>query len=720
MSVRCILGILATLALMNSGQARGADKPKAPTGVRVWPAGALQTIAADAKPPQGTAEAGVELASPRNGFASGQVVIWAPEAFNGPQCAMSDLRSADGGLIPAAGARVRYADAHSGFVPLHEQPRSGKQVQPVWVTLHAGAEAKPGAYKGTLTLDWADRPAAVPVTLNVFGWKVPDLRRQRAAVNLLQSPESLACYYEVPLWSDRHFALIRKSFELMAYLGNNIFGVSAVGKGVFGNDPVLMFRKVNGRLVPDYKLLERYLQLYVEQAGAPHFFCVNVWNYSMCTRGEIGRGRPMTLADEVETIPIAEIQGDKIVETMIPMHGRPGTEEIWKGVFDTLPAVLEKYGVPKERILLGTTGDMWPSDHTVKFFQKVAPYGQWRTLSHGQGAPRWSYTDEGRTQPNGMITGYYEGARLLPNNRPRVRGRPLTCNARDNVGWGPTTFRGLAGILIFREGYDGVCWKGLDYYPYMTAEGTKRSALASYSRFGNMVGGTPRAISAPGPDGPLATQQIEMMREGLQEVEAMHAMREALDTLFPPPLKLCDVIELNLTRGVCRPSAAEPNPPGTDLVLTLYFHDGGIGISPQARGYNLHRREGAAKIVKPGNPQTVQADIILDRDSAGKDCTGSYTIELTRQGNKFRGTYVGRYRGAERKGDVGGSFHEKAYPFKTGEPPPKTELQQRAEEAQKALQKFWETGDGGAQYAKSSAQFYALLTEIAERAAARK
>jgi hypothetical protein len=429
----------------------------------------------------------------------------------------------------------------------------------------------------------------------------------------------------------------------------------------------------------------------------------------------------MTEDDEVPAIPIAVLEDGKPAVSQIPMHGRPGSEEIWRPALEGLRGLLDKkYGIPDRRIILGTTGDMWPNKTTVDFFKKVAPWAQWRTLSHGQGAPRWSYTDEGRTQPNGFICGYYEGARLLPNNRPRVRGRPLTCNARDNVGWGPGTFRGLVGILVFREGYDGVCWKGLDYWTYTTASGTKRCPLASYSSFGNMVGGTPRAIAAPGAKGALATQQIEMMREGLQEVEALHTLHEALAVIHPPPLKICDVTELNLEGGVCKPSASDPNPAGSDLVLTLYYHDQGIGVSPQARGYNSHKREGSARIVKDGNPQTVQAEIILDRDSGGKDCSGSYTLELKREGDKYSGTYTGMYRGVERKGKVTGSFHEKAYPFKTGDPPPKSELARRCEEAEKAMLRLWQSGEGAAAPAKTTAAFYSLVTEVTERAAAKK
>ena len=42
------------------------------------------------------------------------------------------------------------------------------------------------------------------------------------------------------------------------------------------------------------------------------------------------------------------------------------------------------------------------------------------------------------------------------------------------------------------------------------------------------MGGTPRAIAAPGPDGAVATAQLECLKEGTQDAEAMLFMREAL------------------------------------------------------------------------------------------------------------------------------------------------------------------------------------------------
>ncbi|MGD0898288.1 MAG: glycoside hydrolase domain-containing protein, partial [Thermoguttaceae bacterium] len=439
---------IALAVLLSGPGTTAAQAANAPAGVQVRPASAVQKVSTEGLPLPGVQNGTLELAAPRNGVASAQAIVTAAEEFAGPPCRITDLRSADGGTIPAGKVQIRYADPAPQYVPLHEEPLSGRKVHPVFVTVKVPAEAKAGRYKGTLTLPWADKQIDVPVALTVHAWKIPDPGQWRTCVSLLQSPEAVAGFYNVPLWSDRHFALMEKSFEIMGQTGNKVLGVSAVSKGVFGDDPIIVFRREGGNLVPDFTHLERYLSLYIKHAGPPQFLAVNVWNYTMYNK-DFGRGGGGTRDDEKAKVTVAELQGGQLGYGEAPMYGWPGAEKFWQPVMDGICQVVKKAGLRENAILLGTSGDMWPSRSTVEFFKKIAPYAEWRTLTHGQGAPKWGYTQSGRLQPNGMIVGYYDAARLLPNNRIRVLGHPVTCNARDHVGSGPGTFRGLVAILDF-------------------------------------------------------------------------------------------------------------------------------------------------------------------------------------------------------------------------------------------------------------------------------
>ena len=64
-------------------------------------------------------------------------------------------------------------------------------------------DAAPGRYAGTLTVTPPGMaPVAVPVLLDVCPWRVPAPSDYRLFVDVIQSPESTALHYRVPLWSD--------------------------------------------------------------------------------------------------------------------------------------------------------------------------------------------------------------------------------------------------------------------------------------------------------------------------------------------------------------------------------------------------------------------------------------------------------------------------------------------------------------------------------------
>lgn len=530
----------ATLA---AGSGSGVEANTAPpVGVQVWKATPLLRVGRDADygDPFEPLRA-VELLAPRNGVASGQVVVTAradlpalaaapvPVEVPALRGEVSDLRSETGGRVPSDAVRIRYARPYGdeGFVALHEEPAGPAEVQAVWLTARVPRDAPPGAYRGELRIRGLAEPVRVPVELEVYGWTLGDPREWETWVNLLQSPESVAGHYGVPPWSDEHFRLMAPSFRLMGECGNDVLGVSAVGHSVFGNDPVVVFRREAGRVVPELEFLRRYLELYDRCAGPPKFLVLHVWNWEMYKRGA-GRGG----GDEewrAATIPVMELRDGELEPLDLPIYGEPGTEATWRAVMDGVHEIVTDLGWPERCVLLGTSCDGWPHRRTIEMFQKVAPYARWRAITHGSGVPRWGESRQDRTQPNGMVVACLEIVRRVTNLRPRVEGCPTCCNARDCTRTDPFQYRSLPLLTTISAFFDGFCWKGVDYWPYRVSGGKRRSALNTYVRFGNIVGSTPRTIAAPGPRGAIATVQYEMLREGIQDTEAMLFLRRVLD-----------------------------------------------------------------------------------------------------------------------------------------------------------------------------------------------
>jgi hypothetical protein len=510
------------------------------------------------------------------------------------------------------------------------------------------------------------------------------------------------------------------SIRLMAEVGNEVLGIGAVGRSVFGDDPAVVFRREGRRLVPDLRFAKRYLAMYDRIAGPPRFLALNVWSYGMYQRGA-GRdgGR---VEKRAETIPVVELRDGRLVPIEMPIYGQPGTEAVWKQVIDGLRAVLADLGWDDTRLLLGTCGDTWASEATVSMFRRIAPQAQWRVLTHGGGCPHWGLTDADRTQPNGMVVGYLEIARRLVNGRLKLSDHPVPCNVRDKCRTGPFDYRSLTPITTIGVKYDGICWKGIDYWPFTEPDGTRRSALNTYVHFGNMVGSTPRAMAAPGERGAVATIQFELLRAGIQETEAMLAIQRlarGLDRNVPH-----DVVQWTLHDALLvqsrkrRPSDPSRPPRETDLKLVTFYRDGERHPTVRVRaggyttgvGLDTVKLTGSAGLGSGGG----RVELTLGPTNWVEGDTPKFTFQVTRRGDEYVGTYTGVSRGEKRAGQVTGTLTRRGLALApAGTPAPSAEL--RATEAAvgemvRMLQTSIRTGGGG-DYRRQVARLYAAAAD---------
>jgi len=510
----------------------------------------------------------LRLAGPRNGFCSGQVVATGGDASR-LAVSMGPLRS-EAGAIPPDCVRIRYAGKpavlaavnstnkytdprgegarYSNFPyydVLYEAAPADATILPVWVTVEVPADAEPGEYTGTLSVG----ATQVPVRLAVGAWRCPDPGDWVAHSGLLQSPETLAMYYRVPLWSEEHWALVAKAFRFMGALGCRDLFLTALARNHFGQEHGLItFTKADGSYEPDFRLLDRYLATYVENACTPGAFIVYAWDPRQWGRrgGEGG-----------ETVSVWS--GDALVTEQLAPFGDAGSEETWRPVMDGVRERARKLGIPDERIYVGCAHDRRPGEKTVAFFQKIAPYARWDVFTHGRADDEAAWIErnqrgflhdhevDGRiVMDNGMELGYYE--------YPEAPAGPMGSAEALVGGWNmpfrkyvlPRDFLYLYSPLkqwrnfpegttvTARKGWEGhnasaagFTRLGVDYWPVVGDPG-RRPLLNVYSSWSNMYRSTGMAFTAPGPDGPLGTARFEMLREGMQELEARIAIERAL------------------------------------------------------------------------------------------------------------------------------------------------------------------------------------------------
>ena len=161
------------------------------------------------------------------------------------------LRRAGG--TPPAEVEVRVKKAGRGnWILPGQPPHVDGAVQPVWITVRVPADARPGDYAGNLDIAAGGQTFRVPVELHVCGWRMPDPQHFASFCELIQSPETPALKYNVPFWSEQHFALIGRSLSFLGQVGSPTTYLPVVCRTNMGNDYSLVrwIRQPGRRLPP--------------------------------------------------------------------------------------------------------------------------------------------------------------------------------------------------------------------------------------------------------------------------------------------------------------------------------------------------------------------------------------------------------------------------------------------------------------------------------------
>jgi len=516
----------------------------------------------------------IRLVGPRNGVCSAQVVATG-EALGEVRARVSDLRSQDhaGRAIPADAVRVRYARkrvlarelshygiGHPGagfaarfssspyYDDLHDVPEAGATLLPIWLTVRIPADAAPGRYTGSLTV----AGSAVPVELTVSAWRCPDPGDWVTHVGLNHSPEALALQYKVPMWSDEHFDLLAQTMRTMGELGNKDALITVLHETHLGNEGAMVrFRATgDGSYAPDFAVMDRYLDLYEKHVGTPASLIVYLWDPQVVSRRVRYMGTNVTgLTAEGQQVKLKVTQ-----------YGKPGSEAVWKPLLDGIRSRVRARGWPEDVILLGYALDQTPRVGTVEFFKRIAPYARWAMWSHGRAHP---LPENGRLVIAGMEVGRYDMPWL-----PRVQFKPVVDGDGILGGWDLDLVQASSCRDILLEYTPPSQWRSLADGTTGSANGELRSdqyaASHSFSSAGFAHVGLdfwevdgrvlllgrsglnegwdglyrnncPRSLLAPGPDGPVGTVRLEMLREGLQECQARVFIEKALRSGKLPP-----------------------------------------------------------------------------------------------------------------------------------------------------------------------------------------
>lgn len=486
----------------------------------------------------------IQLVAARGGSASGQIVVSVPagkpiQRLEAQASGLQDWPSratltGDHVRVRFAAHPVRYGEAGrwlTGYFDiLATEPEVGRAIQPVWVTVNVPADQAPGQYVGTLAVSVDGQRMEVPINLRVSRLQLPSPSEGRTFVAVLQSPDTVAMRYDVPLYSDDHFRLLEPSMKLLGQLGNRVLYLTAINRTHFGNEnAMIQFRRVGAQLVPDFSALDRYLELYDKHVGPPRAVVVQVFSPNMNQRGRSPASVNITVRS----------RDGRLSQEQVPFFGRPGSREIWAPVIEGLQSRLRDRNWPEEALMIGIGADTRPQAEVVEFFRQIDQAIPWVLFTHARGDP----SPGARRQTIGpMEVGY----RVLPDV-PRIRfpSSPQWSLPEPGSFIDASSLRGFIRIYSPPGSYytapsramfgrsSGLARIGLDFWPREgNADHHVDGLLSRYRTNGvldrNLMRDNPRTLTAPGPDGAVPTVRFEMLREGIQLNEARLLIEEVL------------------------------------------------------------------------------------------------------------------------------------------------------------------------------------------------
>ncbi|MBM4038278.1 MAG: hypothetical protein FJ290_07180 [Planctomycetes bacterium] len=564
---------LRGVGLTSSSTAGLAPNAGRPAGFQVWNS---DPLAADGSLDYGDpceALRLLRLVGARGGSFSGKVVAGSSRPIAGLKATASALRG-QRGTIPAAAVRVRYGlhwGVEAGFCSgqgtdairspyprppaffgaLSDVPPDGAVV-PVWVTVSVPRDAPAGRYEGQLRIEAkGETLVSVPIQLDVSDYTLPDPQDYRTWVELIQSPDTLAIEYNVPLWSDAHWEKIAASFHLMRECGARLLYVPAIAQTNLGNAESMIrwVQKGEQQYGWDFSVMDRYLDLAERHLGRPKVVVLQVWEVYMSTRESVGK----RFGPELEK-RLAASKGGPLVTLLDPATGKaevqpmpplaaPGSKAVWKQLIAEVRQRLEKRGLGKA-LMLGMFTDAMPSREDIQFFHEIAPGVPWVQQGHG----RWTQKVYGIAEV-GYQASVWGGFRFADGGvQTNQEARPIV---QSLYGWKeprldalfernleldsypPTRWRFYAETAITGE-LRGIGRIGADHWPVLRDPRGRRTGRAHDRFAAGAWGGSWINLNlcssalAPGPDGPLATTRLVALTEGVQECEARVCIERAL------------------------------------------------------------------------------------------------------------------------------------------------------------------------------------------------
>lgn len=232
---------------------------------------------------------------------SAQAVLTAAQDLNRVTVNVSDLKSGRN-IIPASAIRkyfVRYVmtdwhnnKADSFLLPDRLDPALSLRVEahtarPLWFDVRVPAETVPGTYKGIVTVIADGQKLTLPLAVKVSKHTLPAPSQWSYHLDLWQNPYAVARYYQVPLWSQQHFDLMRPLMTQLAEMGQKVITASIIQHPWNSQtyDPfesmIAKMKQIDGTWKYDYTVFDRWIEFMMSCGITEQIDCYTLvpWHY---------------------------------------------------------------------------------------------------------------------------------------------------------------------------------------------------------------------------------------------------------------------------------------------------------------------------------------------------------------------------------------------------------------------------------------------------------
>jgi len=515
----------------------------------------------------------IGLVGVRNGSYSGKIVVDSVGDIKGLKVSAGVLTGKDGTVIPATNVQIRYAKAwdtnnmkyiypEGADILLETPPEipvvNGRAVLPVWVTVKVPMDVKAGIYTGEVSVKpQGSSPVSVKVNLEVMDWTLPDPQNYRTWSDFIQSPDTLALEYNVPLWSEKHWKLIERSFQYLSPTGARMLYVPLICRTNFGNEQSMVrwIKKGENKYEYDYTILDKYLDSAEKNLGKPKLVMFIVWDIVLSapakkgnyTKGWHGvyseeKGKAIVegrdaLAGKGPRVTVLDPAKNEVATLALPYrYENKESKTLWQPMFSEVRKRMQKRGLEKT-MMLGTLSDIWPSKEETAFWQDVSGGLPWVLQGHLGAVADLVIGHKGLN--NIADIGYSAYVQNKMYNINPDKGRMY--------GWKNKELRASyfrAGgfnfydILSIREMqafnitgvFHGEGRMGGDYWWAVRNKKGERAGHV-HDRFPESNWHNLDILDwalAPGPDGAVSTARLESLKEGTQVCEVRIFLEDAL------------------------------------------------------------------------------------------------------------------------------------------------------------------------------------------------